>query len=48
MNRKILYLLTIVLLEFIVCSGCGETVRGMNKDAHRIGRGTKTIFVADE
>lgn len=48
--KKKLFLPTLVLLMVgaILCAGCGETVRGMGKDAHRIGRGTKTIFVADE
>lgn len=48
MNMKICYLLITVFLGIVFCSGCGETVRGIGKDAHRIGQGTKTIFVSDE
>lgn len=47
MKVKFLYVMITIFL-CIFCSGCGETVRGMSKDAHRIGKGTKTIFVADE
>jgi predicted small secreted protein len=47
-SRKIIYLSFALFLLFVFCSGCGETVRGMSKDASRVGRGTKTIFVSDE
>jgi predicted small secreted protein len=48
MTRKEIICLLLLLLLFAFSSGCGETVRGMSKDAHRMGRGAKTIFVADE
>ena len=28
--------------------GCGETVSGIGKDAKRIGKGIKTVFVKDK
>lgn len=46
MKTKFIYLIVCLILVF--CAGCGETIRGMNKDAHRVGRGFRTIFVADE
>ena len=39
-----------VALLFIVCfqmSGCGETVQGVRKDAQRMGKGIRTIFIRD-
>lgn len=48
MVKKYFYLIMIIFLEIIFSSGCGETVQGVSKDAHRIGRGVRTIFVSDE
>ncbi len=47
-NKRVVCLFLILLFAFIFCAGCGETVKGMSKDAQRVGRGTKTIFVSDE
>lgn len=47
--RNIYFLVYIwIVITVISCSGCGETVRGMGKDAHRIGQGVRTVFIADE
>ncbi len=35
------------LILFLQLSGCGETVHGVKKDAHRMGRGIRTIFIRD-
>ena len=43
MKKRILALLA--LITFF--SGCGETVRGVGRDASRIGYGVKTIFVSN-
>lgn len=45
---KGIFLYLVIGVFLILCSGCGETVQGMSKDAHRIGKGVKTVFVADE
>jgi len=38
----------LVLVVFCVASiGCGETVSGVGKDASRIGKGVRTIFIRD-
>ncbi len=38
----------VCLLLVVVClQGCGETLRGIGKDVHRMGRGVKMIFVSD-
>ena len=39
-----LLLLAVVSISLI---GCGETVAGVGKDARRMGKGVKTIFVRD-
>lgn len=50
MDKKIIgaYFFLVSVFLFIFCAGCGETVRGMSKDAHRVGRGAKTMLIADE
>lgn len=48
MNIGILCYFTVILAILLFCAGCGETVRGASKDAHRIGKGVRTVFVADE
>jgi len=48
MNSKKIVWAILVVNILILCAGCGETVDGMGKDAHRIGKGMKTVFVADE
>lgn len=39
-----------LLILTVFCAalaGCGETVSGVGKDASRIGKGVKTIFIRD-
>lgn len=35
------------MIAFLSC-GCGSTIRGMNEDVHRVGRGVKMIFVSEK
>lgn len=37
-----------VCLLLTILAGCGETVRGIWRDSQRVGRGVKTIFIADD
>lgn len=38
-----------LLAAFSACLfGCGETVSGIGKDARRIGKGVKTVFIRDQ
>lgn len=46
MKNKLAIILVLVTVSAIL-SGCGETMRGLGKDFHRVGRGVKTIFVSD-
>lgn len=43
---KTIYKFAAIILLFIFIAGCGETVRGVGKDASRIWYGTKTIFIS--
>lgn len=36
-----------VALSLLYLTGCGETIRGMGKDAGRIGSGIHKVFFAD-
>jgi len=37
----------VLLTWFVVmASGCGETIRGIGRDATRVMHGTRTIFVS--
>jgi predicted small secreted protein len=45
MKRMFIGIILICLVA--VCSGCGETFSGIGRDASRIGRGAKTIFIRD-
>ncbi len=45
MNKNIFFLILAIIC--IVAIGCGETVSGISKDATRIGRGVKTVFIKD-
>ena len=49
MKKKLKTVFVIFILSACVLgfSGCGETVRGAGRDLTRIGRGIKTVFVAD-
>ena len=40
----LLALLGILVLQLV---GCGETVQGIKKDAQRMGKGVRTIFIRD-
>ncbi len=44
---KRLLLIGFLFLIMFQFSGCGETVSGIGKDAARIGKGVKTIFVKE-
>jgi len=46
MNRAAVIVLLLVLLS-LTATGCGETFNGISKDAQRVGKGVKTIFVRD-
>jgi len=35
-----------VIVLTLALSGCGETIKGMAKDASRVGKGVKTIFTS--
>lgn len=37
----------ILICVFVILAGCGETISGVGKDASRMGRGVKTIFIRD-
>jgi predicted small secreted protein len=42
-------LLSLLLVAFgLSLLGCGETVSGIGKDACRVGRGVKMIFIREE
>ena len=43
MKKNIVIALLIIFCMTLV--GCGETVSGVGKDASRIGKGVKTIFI---
>lgn len=45
---KNIFLLLLLLVIVTYLSGCGETVSGIGKDAGRIGKGVKTIFIRGE
>ena len=40
-------LVALVVVGILVLQGCGETLRGIGRDASRIGRGVKTVFISD-
>ena len=46
--KKHLFVMVLILLSSLVIAGCGETISGISKDAGRIGKGVKTIFVRGE
>lgn len=48
MREKAILLWAFIIVLCISCVGCGETVRGVSRDAHRVGKGVRTIFVAEE
>ena len=44
--KRVLIML-VILLFCSVIAGCGETIKGIGKDASRIGRSVKQIFISD-
>ncbi len=46
MKKSLLILSLIVIGAYL--SGCGETFSGIGKDASRIGKGVKTVFIREE
>ena len=44
---KRLILAAFVSITLLQLAGCGETVQGIGKDAQRMGKGIKTIFIRD-
>lgn len=44
MRKKRFYWMAVVILGLFILSGCGETIRGVGRDAMRVGKGVKTIF----
>ncbi len=46
MKRCVALILFLIFIS-VAISGCGETVSGIGKDAGRIGKGVKTIFIRD-
>ncbi len=45
--KKNIALVLALLLTSLIIGGCGETFNGISKDAQRVGKGVKTIFVRD-
>ena len=44
--KKLIFLILLFILV-LQLSGCGETFHGVSKDAQRMGKGVKTIFIRD-
>lgn len=44
---KKFFVFSLLAICCIMLSGCGETIGGVGKDASRIGKGVKTIFIKD-
>lgn len=44
------YIPVVLLVAFItiLLAGCGETLSGIGKDAKRITKGVKTVFVRED
>lgn len=40
--------LVLLLLTAVIMAGCGETLNGLSKDARRIKKGVKTVFMRTE
>jgi len=45
--KKIVVPVLVLISISLIMAGCGETFSGMSKDAQRVGKGIKTIFVRD-
>ena len=46
--RKLIALSCVLLVMMVIAAGCGETISGIGKDAKRIGKGVKTVFIREE
>ncbi|MFH1594596.1 MAG: hypothetical protein ABID09_07875 [Candidatus Omnitrophota bacterium] len=46
--KRLSAILLIMILLSLVAAGCGETFSGLGKDARRVGKGTKTIFIRED
>ena len=46
MKKSVALAMALIYISLII-AGCGETVSGIRKDAKRVGKGIKTIFVKD-
>ena len=46
MKKQYIGWFAVAILGALILSGCGETIRGMGKDAMRVGKGVKTIFIS--
>ena len=46
MKRNFTFVMIAMLLS-VSLAGCGETINGLSKDAKRIGKGVRTVFVRD-
>ena len=44
--KKLIFSVLLFMLA-LQLSGCGETFHGVGKDARRVGKGVKTIFIRD-
>ena len=44
---KKLFLAAFAVMLILQLAGCGETFHGIGKDAKRMGKGVKTIFIRD-
>ena len=42
-----LVLVIFMIALFLQLCGCGETIQGIGKDARRMGKGVKTIFIRE-
>ncbi len=47
MKLKKYFVFCVIGVFCLILSGCGETIGGFGKDASRITKGVKTIFVKD-
>jgi len=47
MKRHVALILALIFVTLVI-TGCGETFSGIGKDARRIGKGVKTVFIREE
>jgi len=46
--RSMSVLFIAIFIVALFTAGCGETVSGLGKDARRIGKGVKTVFIRED